>query len=177
MPWVLPTSAVVPDEQVMDAPRWELAAPDYNVGPQVPRGNEVTMNRTGPGDTFPMSDQYAPTDLYVVSRQGVMRGEELFRMIPGPPPEGHGEFSFAQDGPKIDHSTRMSSLFWSDWYGSTTRGASAAGSFTGEHVVIGRVPPGSTQGYMPTDPGMEHLNTDRNAPPAWDTTLTLVGGG
>jgi len=171
MPWVLPTDPVYPDEQAMDAPRWELAAPDYNTGPLVPRGNEVTMVRTGPGDTNPIVDQYAPTDLYVVGRQGVMDGEELFIQIPDPPNEGHGEYNFAQDGPKIDHSTRLSALFWSDWNASTALQAGGRGSFSGEHVVIGRVPPGSTQGYMPTQ--YEQLNTQRQAPPAWDTNLAL----
>lgn len=173
MPWVLPTQATVPDEQVMTAPRWELAAPDYPTGPSVPRGNEVTMNRTGPGDTFPMSDQYIGTDLYVVGRQGVMNGEQLFVGIPDPPPEGHGEYGFAQDPPKIDHSTRLQALFWSDWYGSTAATAGGGGAFRGEHVVIGRIPPGSTQGYQPTQ--MEQLNTDRSAPAPWDAALSLGG--
>lgn len=173
MPWVLPTDGVREYVAPMDAPKWELAAPDYPTGPPVPRGNEVTYRRTGPGDTFPMSDQYLGTDLYVVGRQGVMNGEQLFVQIPDPPNEGHGEYSFAQDGPKIDHSTRLQALFWSDWAGSTALQAGGRGSFTGEHVVIARVPPGSTQGYQPTQ--MEQLNTQRNAPPAWDTTATLGG--
>jgi hypothetical protein len=174
MPYVLPVDPIVPDEQVMTAPRWELAAPTYDVGPQVPRGNEVTMNHTGAGDTNPIADQYVGTDLYVVGRQGVMNGEQLFIQVPDPPNEGHGEYSFAQDGPKIDHSTRLQAIFWSDWYGSTAAQAGGGGSFHGEHVVIARIPPGSTQGYMPTQ--HEQLNTQRQTPSAWDTLLTIGGG-
>jgi len=176
MPYVLPVDPIVPDEQVMTAPRWELAAPTYNVGPSVPRGNEVTMQRTGPGDTNPMADEYLGIDIYVVGRSGVMHGRELFdTSVWQPPPEGHGGFDPMNDPPVIDHSIRQQALFWSDWAGSTALQAGGRGSFTGEHVVIGRIPPGSTQGYMPTQ--YEQLNTQRAAPSAWDTLLTLATGG
>lgn len=175
MPYVLPVDPIKPDTPAMTAPKWELAAPTYNVGPLVPEGNEVTMVRTGPGDINPEVDQYTGTDLYVVGRQGVMNGEQLFIQIPDPPNEGHGEYGFAQDGPKIDHSTRMSALFWSDWNASTALQAGGRGSFGGEHVVIARIAPGSTQGYQPVN--TEQYNTSRAAPSPWDALLTIGGAG
>jgi hypothetical protein len=66
-------------------------------------------------------------------------------------------------------------LFWSDWNASTAMQAGGRGSFTGEHVVIARIPPGSVQGYQPTY--MVQYNTDRAAPSPWDSLLSIGGAG
>jgi hypothetical protein len=174
MPFVLPvpptTQAEARDRET--AQEWEQAAPTAPDVPKIgPGGGPVTRYRTGPGDIPNPRDEWMGEDLYVVGRQGVMNGEQLFVQIPDPPPEGHGGFDPFNDGPFIDHSSRNQALFWSDWQASTVLGASGAGSFRGEHVVIVRIPPGSIQGYQPTD--MVQANNDRALPGPWDTALTL----
>lgn len=176
--YYLPVPPPPADEPDATAQVWETASggPAPSVmgphagGPQLPHGGSVTMVRTGPGDQNGSADQWMGEDIFVVGRQGVMNGEQLFdRNVWQPPNEGHGEYEFAQDGPFIDHSTRNLALFWSDWNASTALQAGGRGSFTGEHIVIERVVPGSTQGYMPTQ--MEQLNTARSQPGPWDDQL------
>ena len=140
--------------------------------PQVGDTQVVTRSRTGPGDISPDADQWMGEDIFVVGREGVMNGEQLFKEIPGPPNEGHGEYGFAQDGPKIDHSTRNLALFWSAWHASTALQAGGRGSFNGQHVVIRRIVPGSTQGYMPTETAQR--NNLRDMPGPWDAQLNAA---
>lgn len=177
MPFLLPvTPARVsePDNPETDGLKWELAAPEKDAAPILgPREGTVTNRRTGPGDMSLVSDQWMDPDIYVVPRAGVMNGEQLFVMIPNPPPEGHGGYDPMNQGPVIDHSTTRQALFWSDWYSSTAANAGGGGSFRGEHVVIIRQPGGSVQGYMPSDPGMEQLNNRRQLPTPWDAVRTL----
>lgn len=169
---VLPVPAPPPDVAAMTAEQWEQAAPTRDRGPKVDDGNEVTMYRSGPGD-FPNSrDEWMGVDLRDVPHNGIENGRGLFVEIPGPPPEGHGEYQFTPDS-VISHSSQRTALFWSDWYGSTAANAGGGGSFRGEHIVIARIPPGSTQGYMPSQ--MEQLNTARQQPQPWDSQLTLGG--
>jgi hypothetical protein len=177
----LPVPPPPPDVPDQTAQNWETAVggpgpstsgPTHE-GPRNPHGGSVAMYRTGPGDYEAGGDEWMGEDIFVVGREGVMTGEMLFdRNVPQPPNEGHGEYSFAQDGPFIDHSTRNLALFISPWDRSTALQAGGRGSFTGEHIVIQRVVPGSTQGYMPT--GTEQLNTVRDQPGPWDQQL-LVG--
>jgi hypothetical protein len=171
---VLPVPPPPQDEQPV-GPNWELAAPTVPDQPQVPRGNEVTMTRTGPGDVTNISDQWMGEDIYAVTHAGVQNGRQNFVEIPGPPPEGHGGYDFPDSPPWIDVSTRLQALFWSDWYASVAANAGGGGSFRGEHIAIARIPPGSIQGYQPTDPGMVQLNTARNIPAPWDASLVIGG--
>lgn len=171
MPYFLPIPAPPQDKPHMTGQQWEQAAPTNDAGPLVPAGNRVTTYRTGPGDVNGAADQWMGEDIFVVPRVGVMDGEQLFVQIPDPPNEGHGEYGFAQDGPTIDHSTRLLALFWSDWIASTA-GKGLGGSFTGEHIVINRLPPGSVQGYMPVETAQP--NNARDMPGPWDAQL-LVG--
>lgn len=179
--YYLPVPPPPPDKPDATAGDWEravggpspsVAGPRYD-GPAMPHGGSVVMYRTGPGDTNGAADQWMGEDIFVVPRVGVMNGEQLFdRNVWQPPNEGHGEYGFAQDGPFIDHSTRNLALFWSDWYGSTAATAGGGGAFRGEHIVIERVVPGSTQGYMPTNMGQ--LNTTRDQPGPWDQQLLVA---
>jgi len=140
--------------------------------PQIADTASQARYRTGPGD-YDYVDQWMGEDIWVVPRQGVENGLGLFTFNQWQPPnEGHGEYGFAQDGPWIDHSTRNLALFWSDWNAATSLNGGGRGSFTGEHIAIYRIPPGSTQGYMPTY--MEQYNTARDMPGPWDQQL-LVG--
>jgi hypothetical protein len=176
MPYFLPVPPPPDDWADSTAAAWERAeggpgpSTDETVeGPTLPSGGAVTYYRTGPGDTGD-ADQWMGEDFFVVPRQGVQRGRELFDLNQWQPPnEGHGEYEFAQDGPWLDHSMRNLALFWSDWAASTALQAGGRGSFTGPHVVIARVPPGSTQGYMPT--GAPQLNNERSMPGPWDAQL------
>src|SRR5262245_45153692 len=178
--YYLPIPPPPPDVPDATAEMWQQAdgGPSPSSGsewtnrPLLPSGGAVTMYRTGPGDVNGAVDQWMGEDIFVVPREGVMNGEQLFIEIPNPPYEGHGENDFANDGPKIDHSTRNLALFWSDWNASTALQAGGRGSFTGEHVVIRRAVPGSTQGYMPTQ--MEQLNTVREQPGPWDQQLLVA---
>jgi hypothetical protein len=189
MPFYLP---VPPPPLVEDAPKeayyhglqtatggptpGEDSAVAHGVGvvetPRVPYTDVITRYRTGPGDTSPDIDQWMGEDIFIVPRDGVMNGKQLFdENVWQPPNEGHGEYGFAQDGPFIDHSTRNLALFWSDWNASTSLISGGRGAFTGEHVVIRRAVPGSTQGYMPTY--TEQYNTARDMPGPWDEQLLL----
>jgi hypothetical protein len=159
----------------MTAAEWERAAPTYPDGPHVGIGNEVTQARTGPGD-FGFADEWLGINIGDVPHDGVENGRGLFALIPGPPPEGHSGYDFPDTDKIIDRSTTRQALFWSDWNASTALQAGGRGSFTGEHVVIARIPPGSTQGYMPSDPGMEQPNNARNAPGPWDENITVGPG-
>lgn len=178
-PYYLPVPAPPPDVPDATAREWESAvggpAPSVQgpktEGPMLGHGGSVVMYRTGPGDTNGQVDEWMGEDIYIVPRQGVMNGEQLFQEIPVPPNEGHGEYGFAQDGPVIDHSTRHQALFWSDWNASTALQAGGRGSFIGPHVVIARVPPGSTQGYMPTETAQP--NNVRSMPGPWDDQLAV----
>lgn len=178
MPFVLPVPATVPDVPDATAQIWETAAPDVGDGPLLKiGGGSVALYRTGPGDIPHPRDEWMGVDVYDLGHQGVEDGRDLFVQIPGPPPEGHKGYDFPDTDQIQDRSTRTQALFWSDWYASTAANAGGGGSFRGEHVVIARIPPGSTQGYQPTD--MTQLNVDRNRPTPWDTALTiggLVGG-
>lgn len=178
MPFYLPVPPPPPDIPDSTAQAWETAdggpspssGPAWHEGPKLPRGGSVVLQRTGPGD-YGDSDQWMGEDIFVVPRQGVMNGRQLFDQNQWQPPnEGHGEGHFAQDGPFIDHSTRTLALFWSNWNASTTLGQGGRGSFTGEHVVIRRAVPGSTQGYQPTG-GLGQRNNLRNMPGPWDAQL------
>lgn len=138
--------------------------------PTVRDTDVITRYRTGPGDVNPTIDQWMGEDIFIVPRPGVMNGRQLFdQNVAQPPNEGHGEYDFAQDGPFIDHSTRDLALFWSDWNASTSLISGGRGAFTGQHVVIARAVPGSTQGYMPTETAQR--NNERNMPGPWDQQL------
>jgi hypothetical protein len=169
---ILPVPPPPPDVEAMTAEQWEQARPGLGDGPKVDDGNEVTMYRTGPGDQG-FADQWLGINIGNAPHEGVENGRGLFTLIPGPPPETHKGYDFPDDNAIIDRSTTRQALFWSDWASSTALQAGGRGSFTGEHVVIARVPPGSTQGYMPTDPGMMQANNDRNSPEPWDAAIVL----
>jgi hypothetical protein len=173
MAMVLPVPPTAGDVYAMTAQEWETAAPTNDKGPQIGDGNEVTITRGGPGDVMYPRDEWMGVDLRDVGHQGVENGRGLFVEIPGPPPEGHGGYDIAPTDAFIDHSSLNTALFWSDWAGSTALQAGGRGSFTGQHVVIVRIPPGSIQGYMPSDPGMVQSNTERNLPGPWDENLVI----
>jgi hypothetical protein len=170
---VLPVPPTIPDEPDATAEQWEQAAPTYPDGPRMLiGGGSVAMYRSGPGDYPQSRDEWMGVDLRDVPHDGVESGRSLFVEIPGPPPEGHGGYDF--DGQAvIDRAGQRSALFWSDWNATTAANQGGHGSFRGDHVIIARIPPGSTQGYMPTQ--MEQLNTSRQAPGPWDTQLTIGG--
>jgi hypothetical protein len=170
---VLPVPPPRPDEEPT-GPNWMLAAPDLDGVPQVPRGNEVTSTRTGPGDVTNISDQWMDVEIYPIGHDNIQNGRQNFVEIPGPPPEGHGGYDFTGSA-TIDRSSSRQALFWSDWYASVAANAGGGGSFRGEHIAIARIPPGSIQGYQPTDPGMVQLNTARNIPAPWDASLVIGG--
>lgn len=170
MAFALPVPPTVPDVPDATAEQWEQAAPTDDNSPMLHiGGGSVVMQRTGPGDIPVPRDEWMDPDIFVVGRQGVMNGAQLFARTPQPPPEGHGGFDPFNDPPKIDHSTRTLALFWSDWNATVQQQ-----QMRGEHVVIMRVPPGSTQGYMPSDPGMEQPNNVRQMPAPWDASLTIA---
>jgi hypothetical protein len=170
MGWFLPVPEPPPNEQgPASAQEWEQAAPTADHAPVLDNTEgRVTRYRTGPGDIPGARDAWMNPDIFVVPRAGVMNGRELFVGIPGPPPEGHGGYDPFNDPPKIDHSTRTLALYMSDWNGIVQQQ-----QMRGEHVIIQRVPPGSTQGYMPT--GMDQLNNQRDVPAPWDASLTAGG--
>lgn len=179
MPYVLP---VPPTTQMESryretAEEWEQAAPTDPNDPTLGHGGgPVTRYRTGPGDIPQPRDEWMGVGIRDIGHNGVENGRELFALIPGPPPEGHQGYDIPDTDLIIERSTSRQALFWSDWYESTAANAGGGGSFRGDHVVIARIPPGSTQGYMPSDPGMVQYNVDRNAPQPWDTNLTIGGG-
>lgn len=173
MPYVLPVPATQPDIPDADAEVWEYAAPNQPDGPLLGSGGSVIMQRTGPGDIPHPRDEWMGIGIRDIGHNGVENGEQLFQQIPDPPPEGHQGYDLPDTDLIINRSTSRQALFWSDWYGTTAANAGGGGSFRGDHVVIARIPPGSTQGYMPTDPGMVQYNVDRNAPVPWDTDLTI----
>ena len=173
MGFVLPVPHVTPDTSDATAQQWETARPDYD-GPILHvGGGSVTMIRSGPGDQPTARDEWMGVTIYDLGHNGVESGEQLFERIPGPAPEGHKGYDFPDTDQIQDRSTRVQALFWSDWYGSTAANAGGGGSFRGDHVVIARIPPGSTQGYQPA--GMEQLNMSRAMPSPWDTALTIGG--
>jgi hypothetical protein len=176
MAMVLPVPATKPDVEATTAEQWESAAPTYDKGPTIEDGNEVTFYRTGPGDVPYPHDEWMGVNLRDLPHEGVENGRGLFTEIPGPPPEGHGGYDLNDRDLIIDRSTQHQALFWSDWAESTALQAGGRGSFTGEHVVIVRIPPGSIQGYMPSDPGMAQANNYRNLPPPWDGEIILGQG-
>jgi hypothetical protein len=165
---ILPVPPPPPDKEAMSAEQWETAAPTNAAGPKVDDGNEVTMYRTGPGD-YGWADQWLNNDIADIPHDGVENGRGLFVGIPGPPPEGHAGYDIPDDDRIEDRSTWNRPLYWSDWYGS----GSGAQMMRGEHVVIARIPPGSVQGYMPSDPGMVQANNDRALPQPWDASIVL----
>ena len=173
MPMVLPVPAPPPDVEAMTAEQWETARPTFDKGPKVDDGNEVTFYRTGPGDQPYPNDEWYGAYQRDVGREGVLNGRSLFVEIPGPPPESHAGYDIPFGDRIEDVSTVGNALFWSDWAGSTALQAGGRGSFTGEHVTIVRIPPGSVQGYMPSDPGMLQANTDRNLPGPWDQNMVI----
>lgn len=167
MSFYLPVPSTPQDVPDASAAQWEQAAPTNDHLPTMHvGGGSVTLSRTGPGDIPNPRDEWLDPDIFVVPRQGVMNGRQLFVEVPGPPPEGHGGYDPFNDPPKIDHSTRTLAIFWSDWNATVQQQ-----QMRGEHVVIQRVPPGSIQGYMPT--GMEQDNNQRTMPAPWDSALTI----
>lgn len=168
MSFVLPVPAPIPDVPDATAQQWEQAAPTNPGGPLLHiGGGSVAMNGGGPGET-PGVDEWMNPDIFVVPRQGVETGRQLFVGIPGPPPEGHGGYDADLNvGPVVDHSTTRLALFWSNW-----QATAPDQQMRGDHVVIVRVPPGSTQGYMPTD--MAQPNNARSMPAPWDAALTIA---
>lgn len=176
MPFVLPVPPTTQAETKYreSAEQWETAAPERDSAPMIGvGGGPVTRYRTGPGDIPVPRDEWLDPTIYDLGHEGVMNGRGLFDMIPGPPPEGHKGYDFPDEDQIEDRSTRIQALFWSDWYRSTAANAGGGGSFRGEHVVIARIPPGSTQGYQPTD--MTQLNVGRNQPLPWDAALSVGG--
>lgn len=170
MGFVLPVPPPVQwaDQYAETASDWEQAAPPADALPMLGYGGgPVTRSRTGPGDVPQSRDEWMGIDIYDIGHNGVENGEQLFIGIPDPPPEGHKGYDFPDTDQIQDRSTSRQALFWSDWQASVP-----AHAFTGEHVVISRIPPGSTQGYQPTD--MTQLNVDRNAPSTpWDAPMTI----
>jgi hypothetical protein len=179
MGFVLPVPPPPPDIPDATAEKWEQAASTRDHSPMLHAGGgSVVMYRSGPGDDSVPNDEWMGIDLRDLGHEGVENGRGLFVEIPGPPPEGHGGYDFPHnDSSVIDRSTQHQALFWSDWAGSTALQAGGRGSFRGEHVIIVRIPPGSLQGYMPSDPGMVQANTDRNIPPPWDNNIVIGGPG
>lgn len=182
MPYCLPVPPPVRDEDKFktgSGEMWEQAAPERDAKPIIHHSRTVTRTRTGPGDeqnpAHP-NDEWMGIDLRNLGHEGIENGRGLFVEIPGPPPEGHGGYDLPDRNAVIDRSTQHQALFWSDWAGSTALQAGGRGSFTGQHVVIVRVPPGSVQGYMPTDPGMVQANNARALPSPWDAEIVLGQG-
>lgn len=177
MAMVLPVPPTRPDEPDATAQQWEAAAPTVAGLPMLDiGGGSVAYYRSGPGDVQYPRDEWFGVNQRNVPHEGVENGRTLFVEIPGPPPEGHGGYDIPYEDHWNDQATAPgAAMFWSDWAGSTALQAGGRGSFTGEHVVIVRVPPGSVQGYMPSDPGMEQLNTDRNQPGPWDQNRVIGG--
>jgi hypothetical protein len=169
MGWFLPVPEPVPNEQgPATAHDWEQAAPTADHMPVLDNTEGRVTYYTGPNRLAGVRDAWMNPDIFVVPRQGVMNGRQLFVGIPGPPPEGHGGYDPFNDPPKVDHSTRTLALFASDWNGIVQQQ-----QMRGEHVVIQRVPPGSTQGYQPTD--MTQPNNERAIPAPWDAALSVGG--
>lgn len=155
----------------------EQAAPNVDRPRTLGQGASVVMYRGGPGDqpSAPAVDDWL--EIYRdVPHGGVQDGKSYFAQRPPVPPEGHGGYDVQGDyGQFIDRATQTQFLAWSDWAGSTALQAGGRGSFTGEHVIIQRVTPGSYRGYMPAE--MVGPNVDRNAPPPWDAAITVGQGG
>lgn len=151
----------------------EADTPTNAYGSPSPVGSSELAYPDTPGNvaTAVFHDEWLGITLRNVPHDGIETGRQLFVGVPGPPPEGHEGYDIPAPASVIHQSTQHQALFWSDWYGSTAANAGGGGSFRGEHVVILRVPPGSTQGYMPT--GMEQPNNARNAPSPWDQNLIL----
>lgn len=176
MPFVLPVQQTTQMEARYreSAEAWEQAAPTDDNDPQLGYGGgPVSRYRTGPGDVLVPRDEWMGVNVRDIGHNGVENGEQLFAGIPDPPPEGHQGYDLPDTDLIIERSHQVQALFWSDWYGSTAANAGGGGSFRGEHVVIARIPPGSRQGYMPSDPGMVQYNVARSSPPPWDTDLTI----
>lgn len=176
--YVLPVSPPDPDQSYTSAATWEQAAPTNPNGPNLgPREGSVTMSvDDGPGivPTAHPRDEWLGITIYDVGHNGVEDGRQLFALNAAvEPPEGHQGFDFPDTDQIQNRSTRHQAIFWSDWWGSTAANGMGAGSFTGQHVVIVRIPPGSQQGYMPTDPGMVQANNARNSPGPWDAGLVV----
>ena len=169
MSWILPVPPPQTDpyNPPTAAESWERAAPTVPNAPMIgPHEGKVSQQQQGPNANPDVRDNWMDPDIFVVGRQGVMNGRQLFDQIPIPPHEGHGGWEdIYNTGPKIDHSTRTLALFASDWNGIVQQQ-----QMRGEHVTIQRVPPGSTQGYMPTD--MTQPNNQRDVPAPWDASLT-----
>jgi hypothetical protein len=165
MAWFLPVPEPVQNGQgPATAQEWEQAAPTVDHAPILDNTEGRVTYYSGPGRLPGVRDAWMDPDIYVIGRSGVMNGRQLFVGIPGPPPEGHGGYDPANDPPVIDHSTSRQALFMSDWNAIVQQQ-----QMRGEHVTIQRVPPGSTQGYMPTD--MSQLNNERDVPAPWDSSL------
>lgn len=180
MPYVLPVPPPDPDESYSSAETWEQAAPTNQYGPNLgAREGAVTLAAgEGPGVIPGVRDEWLGITIYDVGHNGVEDGRQLFSLNPAAtPPEGHQGYDFPDKDLIENRSTRHQAIFWSDWVGSTAANGMGAGSFTGQHVVIARIPPGSIQGYMPSDPGIVQANNDRNSPPPWDSGLVVGAQG
>jgi hypothetical protein len=149
-------------------------------------GSSAVRYRGGPGDTSvargaaviagftPGVDEWHDPIIRPVPRGGVELGDQLRVLNPAKtPPEGHGGWDIPSHGSFIDMGTQTQALFASDWDRSTA-GRGLSGSFTGAHVTIRRVRPGSDQGYAPSQ--MTSPNQDRALPTAWDANI-IIGGG
>lgn len=155
------------------AEQWETAAPDADALPMVGLGGSVVEYRGGAGD----QPGAAAVDDWLlrfrdVPHAGAVDGIQLFERRPVVPPEGHGGFDIVGDeGVFIDRATQTQYFGWSDWAASTAAQAGGRGSFTGEHVIIARIAPGSARGYQPAE--MLSPNQDRNMPAPWDAAITI----
>lgn len=161
----------------LSAEQAEQAAPFDGARPLNPDGASVVAFRNGPGDNsyMPGVDEWADPLVYKITRDGVELGDALRVVNPGPtPPEGHGGWDIpaAEYPPIVNSATRIQALFVSDWNASTAA-KGLSGSFTGEHVTIRRIRPGSDRGYMPSQ--MLPANQARALPGPWDAALVIGG--
>ena len=176
MPYVLPVPPPDQDQSYSSAETWEQAAPTNPNGPNLGsrEGYVVMAEGEGPGVIPGVRDEWMGITIFDVGHNGVEDGRQLFALNAAvEPPEGHKGFDFPDEDQIQDRSTRHAAFFWADWVGSTAANGMGAGSFTGQHVVIARIPPGSQQGYQPSDPGIVQPNNARNSPPPWDSNLVV----
>ncbi len=153
----------------------EQASPEVSLPRTLGQGASVVADGAGPGsqpgaqcvDEWLMLFRDSP-------HEGVLDGKQLNATRSPAPPEGHGGYDIQGDyGIAIDRSTQRQYFGWSDWAASTGLQAGGRGSFTGEHVIIQRIVPGSARGYMPAE--MTSPNQARNLPDPWDADIVLGG--
>lgn len=162
------------------------ADPPVANAPITGEGSSVVRHKGGPGDYsdapgaaviagfMPGVDEWHDPIIRPVPHGGVELGDQLRVVNPAKtPPEGHGGWDIPSHGSFIDVSTQTQALFSSDWVRSTAA-KGLSGSFTGAHVTIRRIRPGSDQGYQAQQ--MTFPNQDRALPTAWDANI-IIGGG